>query len=519
MRIRFFSLLISLAAAGALAQATDPGSLVVTSVAGRSVYVSSGSEDGLEPGTRLEVVRDQAPVADLTVTEVSAHRSRCAAGTAAPEIRVGDTVRLASAAPQAGAAPGTVQEPDRERHPLGLRGRLGLRYLYVDRTSGIGGGYSQPALDLRLDGRDVAGSAIGLAVDVRTRRTYRREEGGDTDTENRNRVYRLSASYGRADKPLRVGLGRQFAPSLAVVSLFDGVYAEYRKERWAAGGFYGTEPDPEDWTFSNDVRGLGGFFEYGNAPAAPRRWAVTTGAVSSTEEGEVNRDFLFVQGRYDDRKLSGYLAQEIDVNRGWRKDAESGDSFTATSTFASLRYRFGDALAVRAGYDDRRSVRLYRDLVTPETEFDDTYRQGVWAGVDGRAGRHLQWGVDARSSSGGAAGSADSYTGMLGAVGLTRLGLGARVRSTRYESDVTEGWLHALSVSSDLASWTRLEIHGGLRTESPLDPAIPEGDLSWFGLDWEACFGRHWLLSLTADRNLGADEDNDQVYATVSWRF
>mgnify|MGYP001094134840 FL=1 len=127
--------------------------------------------------------------------------------------------------------------------------------------------------------------------------------------------------------------------------------------------------------------------------------------------------------------------------------------------------------------------------------------------------------MDARSSSGGPAGSADSYTGTLGAAGLTQLGLAARIRSTRYESDVTEGWLHALSVSSDLASWTRLEIHGGFRAESPLHPAIPEGDFAWFGLDWEAFFGRHWLLSLTADRNLGAHEDNDQYYATLSWRF
>jgi hypothetical protein len=514
------TLLLALPAA---AEADGSQALRVTYLAGDTVYVGSGSEEGLGPGDRLEVVRDGAAVASLSVAEVSAHRSRCTSADPSG-IRVGDTVRLA---PASAGAEGTAalasdpepKQPARESRPLGLKGRVGLRYLYVDRKTGIEGGYRQPALDVRLDGRELGGSPVGLDVDVRARRTYRTDANGDTESEGRNRVYRLAATYGRLGDSFRFGLGRQFAPSLAVVSLFDGAYAEYRKERWATGGFVGTEPDPVNWSYSSDVRGYGAFFEYGNAAAADARWAITTGAVSSSQDGEINRDFVFVQGRYDNRELSAYLAQEVDVNRGWRKTAEGGDTFTATSTFASMRFRFGEALAVRAGYDDRRNVRLYRDLVTPETEFDDTYRQGYWAGLDGRAGRHVVWGVDGRRSSGGAAGAADSYTGTVGLVQLTRLGLAARERSTRYQSNTAEGWLHSLSLSADLADWTRFEIHGGLRTETALASFVPEGNLNWFGLEWDAYVGRRWLFSLTADRNRGAEEDNDQYYANVSWRF
>ncbi len=519
MRFRPTALALLLAAAPALAQGAEAPSLRVTYVTGGSVYVGSGADEGLDTGDRLEVVRDEVPVAVLTVTEVSQHRSRCAADGEAVEIQVGDAVRLAPAAGEAETASGQEDASPRERRPLDLRGRVGLRYLYVDRTSGIGGGYRQPALDLRLEGRDVGGAPIGLAVDVRARRTYRRPEDGKSTEENRNRVYRLAAWWAKPGEPLRIGVGRQFAPSLAVVSLFDGLYAEYRKERWGAGGFLGTEPDPSDWGYSSDVRDFGAFYEYGNAPASQRRWTVTAGAVSSTQDGEINRDFLFVQGRYDDRKLSAYLAQEIDVNRGWRKDAESGDSFTSTSTFASLRYRIEERLTIRAGFDDRRSVRLYRDLVTPETDFDDAYRQGYWAGAEGKAGGHLRWGLDGRRSSGGAAGDADSVTATLGALRLTRLGLDARVRSTRYGSDATRGWLHSASLSVDVASRARVEIHGGVRSESPRDPAIPDGNLSWMGAEWDVYVGRRWLLGLTADRTRGADEDNNQFYATASWRF
>ncbi len=524
MKTRSFVLSLLLAVPS-LAWAAEVPALQVTYVAGDSVYVGSGAEEGFGPGDRLEVVRAGAPVATLRVAEVTAHRSRCAAETTDGEVRVGDSVRLApasaAASPDPSAAPSasTSSKPARDSRPFGLGGRVGLRYLYVRRTGDIEGGYRQPALDLRLNGHELGGSPVGLDVDVRARRTYRTDASGNTDSEDRNRVYRLAATYGRPGDAFRFGLGRQFVPSLSVMSLFDGGYAEYRKERWAVGGMIGTEPDPVHWSYSNDVRDFGAFYEYGNAAAAERRWAVTAGAVSSSQNGEINRDFVFLQGRYDDRKLSAWLAQEVDYNRGWRKTAENGSTFTSTSTFASLRYRFGEALSIRGGYDDRRSVRLYRDVETPETDFDDAYRQGYWAGLEGRVGRHVLWGADGRRSQGGTAGAADSYTGTLGVVGYTRFGLGARARSTSYRSESVEGWLHSLSLSADLADWTRLELHGGVRIENGATLWVPEGNLNWFGVEWDAYAGRRWLISLTADRNRGAGEDNDQYYANVSWRF
>ena len=58
---------------------------------------------------------------------------------------------------------------------------------------------------------------------------------------------------------------------------------------------------------------------------------------------EINRKFLFLQGRYDDRRFSAYATQEVDLNRDWRKTQE-GDSWTATSGYASLRWRASETL-------------------------------------------------------------------------------------------------------------------------------------------------------------------------------
>jgi len=397
----------------------------------------------------------------------------------------------------------------------GLKGRIGFRYLAVQWLDGEGG-YRQPALDFRLNGTQIAGAPIDLDVDIRSRRTTRSFSGGGTET--RNRLYRLSASYRDGVKPLRVTIGRQFSPSLAVVSLFDGLSAEYRKGRWGAGLFTGTQPDPLTYAYASEVREYGGYYEYGARPGAARRWAVTAGLIGSYDDGEINREFAYSQQRYEGSRLSVFAAEELDVNRGWKKDAE-GATYTLTSTFASLRYRVTDAISAQGGYDDRRNVRLYRDSITPETEFDDGYRQGYWAGFDGKAGSHVRYGLEGRQSDGGGHGKADAYTVRAGVHGFGGRGFGAHLRSTRYTSDAVEGWLHTLSASADLTAWSRLELHAGTRSETALSTAIPTGRLNWYGIDWDSVFGRRFLLTISVESNRGAFESTNLFYTTLSYRF
>ena len=522
LRRRFPVLLAVLLSAPALSPVRADGAVApprVTYVSSSSVYVSAGSEEGVSVGDRLAVVRDGAAVAELEVTLTSPHKADCKRVGDGGEILAGDTVLLASATEPATPAAATPQtQPARGPSELGIRGRVGVRYLAIQ-DGGDGPDYHQPSLDVRIDGTRIAGSDFDVNADLRARRTYRTFGDGTSQEEGRTRLYRLSAAWQREGSPFRVSLGRQISPSLAVVSLFDGVLGEFRKDRWGAGLFGGTEPDPANYAYSSDVRDWGGFFEYGSVPGAERRWAITTGAVSSSEEGTINRDFFFLQGRYNDRRLSGYLTQEVDMNRGWRKEQE-GSTWTATSTFATLRWRAAEAFSLNGGIDTRRSVRLYRDYVSPETEFDDRYRQGAWVGADGRFGKHFDYGVSYRRSDAGGDDTADSTTLILGLRRLTAWGLDLRARSTRYTNLHMEGWLHSLSASADLGTRSRLEAYGGVRDETVLEGAwVPEERHTWYGLNWDLFLHRHWMFTATAEKNQGQEEDNTQYYATVSYRF
>ena len=513
------------------------GPMRVTYVSVSSVYVSAGAADGVAVGDRLEVVRDGAIVAALEVTLTSNHKADCRRVGEAGEVRAGDAVRAAVTAqagpettevPPARAVPGTSESlppqsapaqpaaPAPQR-PSAVRGRIGVRYMGIRERDG-GPQYQQPAIDFRLEGTRIGGSDFDVSADLRARRSYRDFADGASQTENRTRAYRLAAAWQQEGSPLRLTFGRQFSPSLAMVSLFDGLLGEIRKERWAGGAFVGTQPDPVDYGYSGDLREYGGFVEYGNPVAAERRWALTGGAVASYQEGEINREFLFLQGRYDDRRFSAYATQEVDLNRGWRKTQE-GESWTATSGYASVRWRASDKFALNGGFDSRRSVRLYRDFVSPVTEFDDRYRRGSWIGADGRAGDHFDYGVSFRRAEADATDRADATTLTLGLRRLTAISLDLATRSTRYSNAQLEGWLHSLSISASLTARSRLEAYGGIRDETVLAALVPEENHTWYGLNWDLFAGRHWMFTATLERNQGQGEGNDQVYATMAYRF
>ena len=193
-------------------------------------------------------------------------------------------------------------------------------------------------------------------------------------------------------------------------------------------------------------------------------------------------------------------------------------AWSFTSTFGSLRYDLTRTVSLNAGYDDRRSVRLYRDAITPETAFDDAFRQGVWGGL----GIRLRWGrlgVDARSSTGGESGGTHSVTLTGALTRLAWLGAGLRSRTTRYDGPRESGWLQAIDLDLALAPAVLLTLSGGVRLAR--DPmAVPtDQTISWLGADADVNLGRRWYLSLSGIHQSGVLQANDQVFGGLSYRF
>lgn len=528
------------------AAATTAATTRVSYLAGGSVYLAAGRLEGLAEGDTLQAVNDGKVVAFLIVRYLSSHRAACDTLEAIAMPAVGDEVwyqaRTLPAAPPGdglGAEPapltadttGIAGAPDSTTDAAGghdvvappdarsaahragrLRGRIGARYLVVDPDAGAG--YSQPALDLKLDGANLGGMPLDVGVDVRSRRTYHGAPGVADDGEAR--VYRMSATFHDAPGHRRLTVGRQLSPSLAAVSLFDGALIEYAGQRWSGGLFSGAQPDPFSWAMSGDIIQHGGFVGLRGRQGA-RRWSATTGGIASFDHGQVNRQFAFVAGSYLDPRLSLSLAEELDLNTRWKR-AMGEPALSLTSTFMSARAQLTRAASLNAGYDNRRNVRLYRDRLTPETEFDDRYRQGAWVGSSLGLLGHLRVGADGRWSGGGRGGDYRSWSVNTEASRLPWLQADLRWRSTHFSATTAHGWLHAAGLAVRPWGPTRVELNGGERSSDD-GLALIHTRLRWEGADLDVGLAGHWYLLLSGEHDHGDGSDAVQGHASLSWLF
>ena len=504
----------------------------VTYISGQSVYVGAGRTDGVREGSTLEVLRGGALIATVRAAFLSSHSSsgEIVSSTAAPV--VGDTVRYRPVLEEQSLADTNATVELQSRAPtlprrMPIRGHVGLRLLSTSQPGAANGGaYTQPSADVHVEGTNLGPTSVGFVIDGRSRQTIGPSAAQASAFDQRTLVYEASVSATHQSSGARVSVGRQYSTALSSVSLFDGVTAEVNRPRWGIGLFGGMQPDVSTMNFSTDIRETGGYVQLHNVPESDLPWSITTGAVDSRDLGQLNREFGFVQASLNSRRVSLFASQEVDVNRGWKR-AAGEPAVNPTSTFGMLSIRPVDELTFQAGIDNRRNVRLYRDYISPETEFDDAFRQGVWGGATVTLRQRIRIGGDARVSQGGPAGSASYYTGSFGIGPVSQLGIDARVRSTSFRTDRANGWLHAWSASVEPAGLVRLEINGGMRTESAagftsadsLSSAATLPNDRWIGGSVDLNLGRSWYALISATRDASGADLTNQFYVGLVLRF
>jgi hypothetical protein len=530
-----------LAGAVALAMLTAPGGASaqpptapgvsrtarVTYIAGGSIYVDAGRAEGLAVGDTLALMRAAERIGWLRVTFLSAHSAACDTMDMTAPVVVGASVQFtisrtrtapadASTVPAGVIASGgdstVASGPDAQPRHLSdrIRGRVGAGY---EAVAGVPDGIQRPSFDLRFDGRGLTRMNADVAVDLRARRSFQR----DTmliRTEMVSRLYRGSITLHPRPRSLRVSLGRQSSPSFSNVSLFDGGLLEWSSPNWGAGAFAGTQPDPERLAFSTDVAQAGLYLERRSSPRPARAWSLGLGAISSVQDGEPNRDFVFLQGSLRTQRGFATLLQEADINRGWRRDDAPG--FELTSTFVSSQWLVAPRVAMRLGYDGRHAVRLYRDRLTPETEFDDWFRQGAWTGIGLDVLRALHLDADFRQRFGDA--EEQSSTWGAGLDGRPVAGVRLRGRYSSHRSERIGSDLVSLGLGIDPGPALHLELNGGIRDD--IDRIIETRSRTrWGSADLDLIVLQRWyvLASYEIDRSEFGDLQQSRV--GVSWWF
>jgi hypothetical protein len=492
---------------------------VVTSLAGTTVYINAGRADGLVEGMEVTVIRHDSAAATLRVAFLASRQAACEIVGGAADVVIGETVRYYARPTPAGesqAAAKARRPSSRGLRGRGSPGRGGGRYLSAD-ESPLGTGFDQPSLDLRLDGMALGGTPVGLAVDLRTRRTTTSRADGTSRVDGHTRVYQAAVLWNAPGARFRLAAGRQYLTAVTSVSLFDGALVEMNGSHVTVGAFGGVEPEPANLGFSDETQDAGGYFQIHNRPGARATWSITTGAVASYTRGKANREFAFAQAGLSSPVLSIYALQELDYYRPW-KVQQGEDAFSPTSTYLSGSIRPTRWLAFNGSYDDRRSVRLYRDAVDPATAFDDSYREGVGGGIS-LLGHRVRASGEVRQSTGGAAGDATSYTGSAGIDRLTAFRLSFTARGTWYSSSTVDGQLYTGRIGVDPMSALHVDLNGGVRSEDNPVASSSRRTFTWYGADLDVYLARAWFVSLSGHREEGPESTTSQFYGSITWRF
>jgi len=385
----------------------------------------------------------------------------------------------------------------------------------------LDGGFSQPSFDLRLDGLALGGTPIGLTADLRTRRTTSTNGDGTSTVDGRTRVYQAVLLWNAPGSRFRMALGRQYLTAVTSVTLFDGGLMELNGSHLAFGAFAGVEPEPANLGFSREVQDYGAYLQLHNRPGSTGIWSFSLGGVGSYSSGVTNREFGFAQASVSTPVISLYALQEVDYYRPW-KVQQGEDPISPTSTYVSGSLRPTRWIAFTGGYDNRRSVRLYRDAVDPSTQFDDTYRKGVNGGV-ALLGHRVRVSGDVRRSDGGGNGTATAWTGTAGLDRFTPLHLSLTGRATFYSNPALDGRLYSGRLGVDPFGPMHLELNGGVRNEdtapTPILPGTTHRHITWYGADLDLSLARSWFVSLSGTREKDPDGYTTQFYGSMTWRF
>lgn len=487
----------------------------ISFVSGAQVYVAAGREDGVREGMELAVLRADTVTATLRVQFVSSHQAACTIVRGAQDVAPGERVRFtaapdsvapapAPASPRAAAAPGRRSAGTGS---AGLHGRFGTRY-GLSQVEGAGS-LSQPAFDVRANGARLGGTPLGLMADVRAR-SSRSSLTGPAAAGQVTDVYQLALLWNQPGAPFHVALGRQYLSAVSSIVLLDGALAELTRRHVGLGVFAGLEPAIGD-TSQRSVVDAGAYMRL-----QARAWVFTLGGAGSYAAGQPNREFAFGQLTIQTSRLSLFGSQQVDYYRA-AKVAAGERTISPTSSYLSAILRLNRAVSVDGGFDNRRNVRLYRDLVDPLSTFDDAYRRAAWGGA-GYVGRHLRLRLEGRGSGGGSGGAATALTASGGLDRLAR-GLGVWGRVTRYRAGQLTGWLAALRTGVDLSPAVHAEANGGWRRDVDPPAALGTRTTTWYGAQTDVSIGRSWYGMLSLNRESGPDGVVNQVYASLSWRF
>ncbi|HPF69940.1 MAG TPA: hypothetical protein PLQ13_04640 [Candidatus Krumholzibacteria bacterium] len=530
--MRTIAVIILLLVAGTSPAADEP-SCGVRYLSADHVYLDCGRAAGLEAGLTVRVMRDGVQVAELLVEYAADHSASCSIVQKTGDIVVGDRVfyeATATTTDLEAAAADTLASRQRELKAPSpnraraatpgprLTGSAALRWEHGVESGGTDVTSDVLTLPFRLRARD-----LGHGWEFRAKgslRRIRRDGGNDVrPTEDwRNRIGEVALVRDGRREDWHLAVGRIGVRAAAAAGPFDGAAVSRRiTGPVRLGAFGGWAPAWQDMDFSTEDQLAGVSLQV--EPTGADGLGLVLAGIGRYHKGEVSREYVAMTTTWRGGPgLSLLQAAEVDINRGWKRDA-GAKSVDLSSLALTGRWQANPRLAFVAGYDDRKPVRTWETRDTPDSLFQDAGRRGLRGGVEVRAGAGARLNLDAsvRTPENGEA-DAKSWGARLWLPSFPVRDLDFDVSVRGFTGPVIGGLAPGLGLAWRGSPGWYLRAAGGLYRYID-EVGDDDRNSTWASASIDHDLGRHWSAAVEGRGDWGDSGDVLTAAAEIRCRF
>ena len=398
-----------------------------------------------------------------------------------------------------------------------IKGRAGVEIYAQNDRSQYNYDYKEPGISLQ--GEIAPPMASGNVAFIF--RISARHNSPSTGSANwQNRYYEAAFRGVAPSMPFRWAVGRTTPGRVSGVGYLDGISGEYNLTNdLRLGLFAGADPDwgggATNW--SRRKGGITASFEHGDW--SKRRIASSIAVVGSYNKSVIEREFVYLDNDLVwNPKLSFYQSAELEINRGWRKQAE-GSALTLSSLMFSVHYAITNDLSINFGYDDRTPIHYFEDRATPDSMFDSALRMGYRGGLNAKLPLGLRGSVDAGYNTVSGAKVSKSGSLSLGHPSLFGTGISTNFRAAWFSSEFSSGTQPSLSLNRTVWRDLSLGLQLGQNHYNYSNAAVSSVTSRWVRLSADWWFASRFYGSLTDEIQRGGGYDADRLYASLGMRF
>jgi len=444
----------------------------VMQIASETVYVNLGRQNGLVDGQHLVAKRNNQQVAELRVVRLADKFSACEFVSQQGDLLVGDEI-VGQIRVQEDRREGVLEDIPDASHAVDLptpasevpvsisddvaeirtliKGKVALRYSFLDDQTETNRDVHQPALLMDWDVSQIAGT--GLRINFRARARRQSPAGSRSAV----RLYDLGVHYESANKGLVLGLGRLNPAFASGVGAFDGallkVHTGYHMHVGVFGGF---QPNFQTSGFDSKAQKMGAFINWERTGFEKVRQNTTLAFVGEYQNGQVQREYFYLQNFiWIGRTVSLFQHLAMDLDRTGQ--STQNKVLQLHNAYTTLRISPTSKFAVSVGYDARNQVAMPLFDSVEDSLLDVAFRQGLRGDISLRPIRSVY--LYARGNVRLQKGEDNSYAWSLGGsiTNLLHSGLRIRSRFTQIDGDFGQSRDLSFGASRNLGRWMYLD--------------------------------------------------------------